>query len=325
MTNTVTSELTLKVDMSDFSKYQNYAVETVKIIKERAGRYFISVITNEHPKTFNNNAKEGIGIDLGLKEFMVCSNGFVFPNINKSHKVKKLEKKLRREQRSLSRKYEAHKKNKELTYKNFKKNKLRIQKIYFKLDCLRNNYINKCIEIIVEQKPKFITLESLNIKGMKKNKHLSKAISDSRFYYTKQQIINKAKKNNIEVREVDRFYPSSKTCSNCGNIKKDLKLKDRVYKCSCGLEIDRDLNAALNLKKAKEYKILTTGGLPESNDCELYKNLLVPTRESIQDEAVKSQFIIKNVFDKERNLLYNKFEKKLIIDVEAVSQLSREN
>ena len=294
-------------------------------IKERAGRYFISVITNEHPKTFNNNAKEGIGIDLGLKEFMVCSNGFVFPNINKSHKVKKLEKKLRREQRSLSRKYEAHKKNKELTYKNFKKNKLRIQKIYFKLDCLRNNYINKCIEIIVEQKPKFITLESLNIKGMKKNKHLSKAISDSRFYYTKQQIINKAKKNNIEVREVDRFYPSSKTCSNCGNIKKDLKLKDRVYKCSCGLEIDRDLNAALNLKKAKEYKILTTGGLPESNDCELYKNLLVPTRESIQDEAVKSQFIIKNVFDKERNLLYNKFEKKLIIDVEAVFQLSREN
>ena len=144
---------------------------------------------------------------------------------------------------------------------------------------------------------------------MLKNKHLSKSISNSKLYYAKQQIINKAKKNSIEVREVDRFYPSSKTCSNCGNIKKDLKLKDRVYKCSCGLEIDRDLNAALNLKKAKEYKILTTGGLPESNDCGLYKNLLVPTRESIQSETVKSQFILKTTFDKKRNLLYNKYNR----------------
>ena len=143
---------------------------------------------------------------------------------------------------------------------------------------------------------------------MRKNKHLAKAISDSKLYYTKQQIINKARKNNIEVREVDRFYPSSKTCSSCGNIKKDLKLKDRIYKCSCGLEIDRDLIASFNLKKAKEYKILTTGGLPESNDCGLYKNLLVPVGENIQDEAVKSQFVFENLLDKKRNIYYNTYK-----------------
>ena len=142
---------------------------------------------------------------------------------------------------------------------------------------------------------------------MRKNRHLAKAISDSKLYYTKQVIIQKARKHGIEVREVDRFYPSSKKCSKCGNIKKDLKLKDRTYKCSCGLEIDRDLNASLNLKEAKEYKILTTGGLPESNACGLYKNLLVPSGESIQDEARKSQFVLKSYLDQRRNILYSKY------------------
>ena len=132
-------------------------------IKKRADRYFISVITDEEPVVFQNNSGEGIGIDLGIKEYMTCSNGFVFNNINKTSKIKKLEKKLRREQRALSRKYEAHKKDKGLTYKNFEKNKLRIQKIEYRLECKRNDYINKCIEIIVGQKPKFITLENLNI------------------------------------------------------------------------------------------------------------------------------------------------------------------
>ena len=153
---------------------------------------------------------------------------------------------------------------------------MRIQKLNYKLDCIRNDYIDKCVELIIEQKPKFITLENLNIKGMMKNRHLSKAISDSKFYYTKQKIIQKAEKHGIEVREVGRFYPSSKTCSHCGETKKDLKLSDRTYKCpKCGLELDRDFNASLNLKNAKEYKILTTGGLPESDDYGLYKNLRV--------------------------------------------------
>jgi putative transposase len=279
-------------------------------IKKRADRYFISVSTEENPIVFQNNSGEGIGIDLGVKEFMTCSNGFVFPNINKSIEIIKLEKKLKREQRALSRKYEAHKKNKELTYKNLEKNKLRIQKLNYKLECKRNDYINKCIEVIVEQKPKFISLENLNIKGMRKNRHLAKALSDSKFYYTKQKIIEKAKKNGIEVREVDRFYPSSKACSRCGKLKKDLKLKDRIYKCSCGLEIDRDLNAAFNLKKAKEYKVLTeaTDGLSGSNACGLYNNLSVPFRESMQDEARKSQLMLKKkIFDKQRSILYNKY------------------
>lgn len=283
------------------------------IIKKRAGRYFISVITDEEPITFSNNTGEGVGVDLGIKEFMICSNGMTFENINKSTKIKKLEKKLKREQRALSRKYEAHKKDKELTYKNFEKNKLRIEKLNYRIQNIKDDYINKCIEIIVEQKPNYITLENLNIKGMLKNKHLSKAIIDSKLYYTKQKIIQKAQKNNIEVREVGRFYPSSKTCSCCGEVKKDLQLKDRTYKCSkCGLKIDRDFNASLNLKKTKEYKILTTGGLPESNDYGLYKNLGVavqPTAESktIQDEVVKNQFVLKSYLDRKRNILYNKY------------------
>ena len=245
-------------------------------ISKKANKYFISVLTDEEPTTYSNNTNEGIGIDLGIKEFMTCSNGMTLNNINKTAKIKKLEKKLRREQKALSRKYEAHKKDKEFTYKNYDKNKLRIQKLNYKLDCIRNDYIDKCVELIIEQKPKFITLENLNIKGMMKNRHLSKAISDSKFYYTKQKIIQKAEKHGIEVREVGRFYPSSKTCSHCGETKKDLKLSDRTYKCpKCGLELDRDFNASLNLKNAKEYKILTTGGLPESDDYGLYKNLRV--------------------------------------------------
>lgn len=276
-------------------------------IKKRAGKYFISVITNEEPLTFNSNLGEGIGIDLGIKEFMTCSNGLVFPNINKTLKIKKLEKKLKREQRALSRKYEAHKRNKQFTYKNYDKNVTRIQKVSYRLECIRNKYVNKCIEILVEHNPKFITLEDLNISGMRKNKHLSKAISDSKLYYTKQVLIQKAQKNGIEVREVDRFYPSSKKCSKCGKVKKDLELKDRTYKCSCGLEIDRDLNASINLKEAKEYKILTTGGLPGSNACGLYKNLLVPSGESIQNETRKSQFVLKSYLDKKRSILYNRY------------------
>ena len=283
-------------------------------IKKRANKYFISVLTDEEPITYNNNTEEGIGIDLGIKELMTCSNGMTFDNINKTFKIKKLEKKLKREQRALSRKYEVHKRDKEVTYKNFNKNKLRVQKLNYKLECARNDYINKCIEIIIEQKPKFIALEELSITNLRKNRHLSKAISDCKFYYTKQRLIQKAQKNGIEVREVDRFYPSSKTCSHCGEVKKDLKLSDRTYKCSkCGLELDRDFNASLNLKNAKEYKILTTGGLPESNDYGLYKNLGVaiqPTAESktIQDEIVKSQFVFKAYFDEKRSIAFNRYE-----------------
>lgn len=281
-------------------------------IKKRANKYFISVVTDEEAVIFNNNKGEGIGIDLGLSKFITCSNGVIFNNINKALKIKKLKKKLKREQRALSRKYEAHKKYKNLTYKNLEKSKLKVQKLNYKLECMTNDYINKCLEILVAKQPKFITLEDLNIKGMLKNKHLSKAISDSKFYYTKQKIIQKAQKNGIEVREVGRFYPSSKMCSHCGNVKKDLKLSDRTYKCfECGLEIDRDFNASLNLKNAKEYKILTTTGLVGSNACGVLSQTVVATQLMVDSEtgyveAGRSQFVFKKYLDSKRNILYNK-------------------
>ena len=280
-------------------------------ITKRVDRYFISLLVDEPFTITEKNKNEGIGIDLGLKEFMTCSNGISFPNINKSLKVKKLEKKLKRIQRALSRKKEAHKKDEDLGWNNYNKNKLQLEKQYMRIENVRNAYINKCIDFLIDLEPKFITLEDLNIKGMRKNKHLAKAISDSKLYYTKQLILQKAKKNGIEVREVNRFYPSSKTCSRCGEINKDLKLKDRTYKCSCGLEIDRDLNASINLREAKEYIILTTGGLPESNDCGVLHQTAVaiqPLAESETEhgEAVKSQFVLNKCIDKRRNLCYNK-------------------
>ena len=141
------------------------------------------------------------------------------------------------------------------TRQNIQKQVVKVQKLHQKLTNIRTDYINKTISSIIKQKPSYITIEDLNVKGMMKNKHLSKAIADQKFFEFKTKLMSKCKQNNIELRIVDRFYPSSKTCSNCGEIKKNLKLSDRVYKCDCGLAIDRDLNASINLKNAKEYKI----------------------------------------------------------------------
>lgn len=190
----------------------------------------------------------------------ICSNNKVYKNINKTSKVKKIEKKLKREQRKLSRKYESlkirNKKEKgEATRQNIQKQIFRVQKLHHRIDNIRTDYINKCVNEIVKIKPSYITIEDLNVSGMMKNKHLSKAIASQRFFEFRTKLISKCKENNIELRIVDRFYPSSKTCSSCGEIKKDLKLKDRVYKCNCGLIINRDLNASINLKNAKKYKI----------------------------------------------------------------------
>ena len=270
------------------------------VIKKRVNKYFISIITDDEPLVTNQNTREGIGIDLGIKELMVCSNGFIYPNFNKTIKIRKMERKVKRCQRELSRKYRDHQKDKTLTWNNYLKSRDKLNKQYYKLECVRNDYINKFIDHVIEQKPNFITLENLNISGMRKNKHLAKAISDSKLYYTKQVIIQKAKKHGIEVREVDRFYPSSKTCSCCGEVKKDLKLKDRIYKCSCGLEIDRDFNASINLKEAKEYKILTTGGLPESNACGMLNKTVVANSNAEHVEARRSQFVLKSLVDVKR-------------------------
>ena len=229
-------------------------------ITKMAGRYFLSLIIEmDMPvKTLNTNAK-GLGVDLGIKNTAICSDGMVFKNINKTKKVRQLKKKLKREQKSLARSIEYSKSNKIKLrdLKNFSKKKLKLQRIFYRLNCIRNDYNNKIVNNITRTKLKYITVEDLRISNMVKNKHLSKAIQEQNFYSIRTKLINKCNERNIELRIVDRFYPSSKLCSCCGNIKKDLKLNDRIYKCNyCNLEIDRDYNASINLEKAKIYKII---------------------------------------------------------------------
>ena len=230
-------------------------------VSQKADRYYVSILVEEDDKKVYKSTNEGLGIDLGVKEFAVCSDGSKFKNINKTSTVKKIEKKLKREQRKLSRKYESLKiRNKNIkegraTGQNIQKQIVKVQKLHQRLTNIRTDYINKTVFSIVNQKPSYVTIEYLNVKGMMKNKHLSKAIASQKFFEFKTKLTVKCKENHIELRIVDRFYPSSKTCSNCGKIKKDLKLSDRIYKCDCGFAIDRDLNASINLKNAKEYKI----------------------------------------------------------------------
>ncbi len=230
-------------------------------VSQKADRYYVSILVEENDKKVYKSTNEGVGIDLGVKEFVVCSDGIKFKNINKTSTVKKIEKKLKREQRKLSRKYESLKiRNKNIkegraTRQNIQKQVVKVQKLHQRLNNIRTDYINKIVSSIIKQKPSYITIEDLNVKGMMKNKHLSKAIASQKFFEFKTKLTFKCKENHIELRIVDRFYPSSKTCSNCGEIKQDLKLSDRIYKCDCGLTIDRDLNSSINLKNAKEYKI----------------------------------------------------------------------
>ena len=229
-------------------------------VSQKAGRYFVSVLVEINVVCQNNITKtKGVGVDLGVKDLAKVSNNKTFKNINKSNKVKKLEKKLKREQRRLSRKYENKKKRgeKSATYSaNIAKQVKKVQAIHLKLTNIRKDYTNKVVNEIVKIKPSHITIEDLNVRGMMKNRHLAKAVGQQNFYYFRQKLNQKCKANNIELRIVDRFYPSSKICSCCGSIKKDLKLSDRVYNCDCGLNIDRDLNASINLANAKIYKVV---------------------------------------------------------------------
>ncbi|HBI7134879.1 TPA: transposase, partial [Clostridium perfringens] len=228
-------------------------------VSKKADRYYVSILVEERDiKTSNSNIgikisnsntgikisnsnNEGLGIDLGIKEFTVCSDGIKFKNVNKTSTVKKVEKKLKREQRKLSRKYESLKtRNKNIregraTSQNIQKQIVKVQKLHQRLTNIRTDYINKTVANIVKQKPSYITIEDLNVKGMMKNKHLSKAIASQKFFEFKNKLVFKCKQNDVELRVVDRFYPSSKTCSNCGKVNKDLKLSDRIYRCNCGL------------------------------------------------------------------------------------------
>ena len=224
-------------------------------VSVKAGRFYVSVLVEIPDVNINNNLNEGIGIDLGLKDFAIISNGKTYRNINKSAGLKKLEKQLIREQRSLSRKYENLKKGESTQRANIQKQKLKVQKLHHKMDNIRTDYINKTIAEIVKTKPSYITIEDLNVKGMMKNRCLSKAVASQKFYEFRTRLKAKCDENGIELRVADRFYPSSKTCHHCGSVRKNLKLSDRIYRCECGYVADRDLNAALNLKDAKTYRI----------------------------------------------------------------------
>ena len=207
----------------------------------------------EYPDSVVVSENEGTGIDLGIKDLAICSDGNKYKNINKSNKVKKLEKKKRRLQRSISRSYEKNKKGKEYCKTNnvIKKEKL-LLKLYHRLTNIRQNHLHQTTSEIVKREPSFICIEDLNVSGMMKNRHLSKAVQEQCFYEFRRQIEYKSAWNNILVIVADRFFPSSKLCSCCGTIKKDLKLSDRIYKCECGNVIDRDYQAALNLKRYGE-------------------------------------------------------------------------
>ena len=221
-------------------------------IKYDGINWWITVgIEYEDSDTLPSN--ECIGIDLGIKDLSICSDGNKYKNINKTQKIKKLEKRKRKLQRAISRKYEKNKKG--VSYcktSNIIKSEKELLKLNHRLTNIRQNYLHQTTTEIVKREPSFICIEDLNVKGMMKNRHLSKAVQQQCFGEFRRQIEYKSAWNNIPVIIADRFFPSSKLCSCCGNIKKDLKLSDRIYKCECGNVIDRDYQSSLNLKRYGE-------------------------------------------------------------------------
>ena len=208
----------------------------------------------EIPDSTTIPTNEGIGIDVGIKDLAVCSNGVTYKNINKTNKIRKIEKRQRRLQRSVSRRYEKNKKGERYCKTcNLIKRQKELLKVTKRLTNIRHNHVHQVTSDIVKRKPSFICIEDLNVSGMMKNRHLSKAVQQQGFYELRKQLQYKAERNNIPVIIADRFFPSSKLCSCCGNIKSDLKLSDRIYKCTCGNTINRDFQASLNLKTYGEH------------------------------------------------------------------------
>ena len=210
----------------------------------------------EEEMVTNIPKREGIGIDLGIKELAICSDNNTYKNINKTQTVKKLEKRKRRLQRSISRRYEKNKKGESYCKtSNIIKREKELLKLNHRLTNIRQNYLHQTTSEIIKREPRFICMEDWNVKGMMKNKHLSKAVQQQCFGEFRRQMEYKSMWNNIQVIIADRFYLSSKLCSCCGNIKKDLKLADRIYKCECGTVMDRDYQASFNLKRYGEREL----------------------------------------------------------------------
>lgn len=247
-------------------------------VSVKNGRYYISCLSKTEIDERVATSGEGIGIDFGLKDQFITKDQTI-PSINKSKQVRKLEKKLRQKQRSLSRRYEANMTNK-VYYKtgkkkgqlksfkwtrplqdckNLQKRQLEINKLYEQLTRIRTDYNRKALKSILKRKPSFIVIEDLNVKGLMKNKHLSKAISQAQWYMSHVFLQQQCEKLGIELRLAPRFYPSSKLCSNCGYKNVNLKLKDRSWECpNCHIVHDRDVNASINLEQCKNYTVLTT-------------------------------------------------------------------
>ena len=222
------------------------------------GKYWYLSYTEDVETKVQNlpDYTDGIGIDLGIKTLATLSNGTIVPNIKTFRRVRILNKRLKRLQRKVSRKYLINKCNKHNKTKNIIKLERRIKLIHRSLKNIRINHIRKFVSELIKKQPQYIAIEDLNVKGMMRNKHLAKDIANCSFHTIKEHLVKKAKERNIIVRLVDRFYPSSKTCSNCGSYKKNLKLSQRVYHCnSCQVKIDRDFNASRNIATTDRYKL----------------------------------------------------------------------
>ena len=222
------------------------------------GKYWYLTYTEDVESTVSElpDYTDGIGIDLGITPLATMSDGTTVPNIKTFRRVRILEKRLKRLQRKLSRKYLINKCNKHNKTKNIIKLERQIKLIYRSIRNIRINHIRKFVSELVKKQPQYIAIEDLNVKGLLKNKHLAKDISNCSFYTIREHLIRKAKERHIVVRLVDRFYPSSKTCSNCGSYKVDLKLSQRVYHCEhCNMQIDRDFNASLNIAQTDRYTL----------------------------------------------------------------------
>ena len=246
-------------------KEKNYIPVDAEVISGtvsmKANRYYVSVIVEESKiKNCNNNDNSGIGVDLGLKEFAVVSNGARYKNINKTLKVKRLKRQLKHHQKILSRKYEHKKKSerKEKAIKNIDKQVMKVQKLHKRLADIRHNHIDNTVSQLVKTKPEYIAIENLCVKGMMKNRHLAGAVGEQNFYRFREVLTAKCKQYGIELRIVSRGYPSSKRCHRCGYVNSKLKLSDRNWTCpDCNYKHDRDLNAAINLSLTEAYTVVT--------------------------------------------------------------------
>ena len=219
--------------------------------------WYVSVGIEVEKPILDNVVTEPIGIDLGIKDLAVVSNGQTFKNINKQKKIKKLKKRLKRQQKKASKLYEKIKKKENVTKSyNLMKQELQIKKTYKTMTDVRTNHIHQMTSKLVRNNPEYITIETLNISNMMKNKHISRAIQEQKLFEVIRQLRYKCDWYGIELREVDKWFPSSKTCSDCGFVHTNLQLKDRIFKCpSCGFEINRDYNASINLRECNKYKI----------------------------------------------------------------------